>query len=93
MLPKKLLINCVDGPKIVHILHEDRCLDDLPNLAPASLNNTLQIPERLACLGFHTAFDEIAGLGIEAEASGNEHKGWAHDSLTIWPKRLRCIFG
>src|ERR1700755_961705 len=120
MLPKKLLINHVDGSKIVHILHEDlciirsnvsraartnssksikrctlscipspyRCLDDLPNLAPSSLNNTLQILERLACLGFHTALDEIASLGIEAEASGNEHEGWAHDALPIWPKAL-----
>jgi hypothetical protein len=72
-------------------VHPYRCLDDLPNLAPASLNDGFQIPERLACLGFHTALDEIARLGIEAEASGSEHKGWAHDALTIWPKRLRCI--
>lgn len=42
-------------------------------------------------MGFHTALDEIASLGIEAEASGNEHEGWAHDALTIWPKWLRCI--
>jgi len=117
MFPKKLLIDCVDGSKIVHILHEDllgysiirsnvsrtgtnlskseqcpyRCLNDLPNMAPASLNNTLQILECSACLGFHTPLDEIASLRIEAEASGNEHKGWAHDGLTIWPKRLRCI--
>jgi len=117
MLPKKILINCVDGSKIIHVLHEDlystirsnvsrtgpiwasqtkdghtyRRLDDLPNLAPASLNNTLQILERLACLRFHTALDECAGLGIEAEASGDEHKGWAHDGLTIWSNRLGCI--
>jgi hypothetical protein len=67
------------------------CLDDLPNLAPASLNNALQILERLACLGFRTALNEIASLGIETQASRNEHKGRAYDSLTIWPKRLRCI--
>jgi len=93
MLPKKFLINCVDGSKIIHVLHEDRRLDDLPNLAPASLNNALQILERLACLRFHTALDDCAGLGIEAEAPGDEHKGWAHDGLTIWPNRLGCIFG
>jgi hypothetical protein len=111
MLPKNFLINCVDGSKIIHVLHEDldstirsnvsrtgpiwqdtyRRLDDLPNLAPASLNNTLQILERLACLRFHTTLDECAGLGIEAEASGDEHKGWAHDGLTIGPNRLGCI--
>jgi hypothetical protein len=115
MLPKKLLINCVDGPKIIHVLHEDlystirsnvsrtgpfertkdeqtyRCLDDLPNLAPASLDNTLQILERLSRLRFHTALDECAGFGIEAEASRDEHKGRAHDGLTIWPNRLGCI--
>jgi hypothetical protein len=68
-----------------------RCLDYLPDLTPAGLDNTLQIPERLACLGFHTALDEIASLGIEAEASGSEHEGWAHDALTIWPERLRRI--
>lgn len=67
-----------------------RCLDDLPNLAPASLNNTLQVLERLARLCFHTSPDECAGLEIEAEASGDEHKGWAHDGLTIWPNRLGC---
>ena len=71
--------------------HTYRCLDDLPNLAPASLNNTFQILERLACLRFHTALDECAGLGIEAEASGDEHKGRAHDGLTIWPYRLGRI--
>ena len=68
-----------------------RYLNDLPNLTPASLNNALQILERLACLGFHTALNEIASLGVDAKASGNEHKGWAHDALTIWPKWLRCI--
>lgn len=67
-----------------------RCLDDLPNLTPTSLNNTLQVLERLAGLCFHTSPDECAGLGIEAEASGDEHKGWAHDGLTIWPNRLGC---
>jgi hypothetical protein len=71
--------------------HTYRRLDDLPNLAPTSLNNTLQILERLACLRFHTALDEVAGLGIEAEASGDEHKGWAHDGLTIWPHHPGCI--
>ena len=52
-----------------------RCLDYPLNLAPASLNDTLKILKRLARLGFHTALDEIASLGIEAEASGNEHEG------------------
>ena len=66
---------------------------DLPNLAPASLDNTLQILERLACLRFHTTLDECSGLGVEAEASGDEHKGWAHDGLTIWPNRPGCICG
>jgi hypothetical protein len=68
-----------------------RCLDDLPNLAPASLDNTLQVLKRLACLRFHTALNKGASLWIEAEASRNEHKGWAHDGLAIWPNRLRCI--
>ena len=71
--------------------HTYRRLDDLPDLAPASLNNALQIMERLACLRFHTALDECTGLWIEAEAPGDEHKGWANDGLTIWPNRLGCI--
>lgn len=42
-------------------------------------------------MGFHTALDKVASLGIKAEASRNEYKGWAHDSLTIWPQRLGCV--
>ena len=49
-----------------------RSLYYLPNLAPASLNKgykPLHIPERLACLSFHAAPNEIASLVIETEAS------------------------
>jgi hypothetical protein len=73
--------------------HTYRRFDNPPNLAPASLNNGFQILERLACLRLHTALDDCAGLGIEAEASGDKHKRWAHDGLTIWSNRLGCICG
>jgi hypothetical protein len=48
--------------------------------------------ERLACLRFHAALNKCASLRIEAEASRHEHKGWAHDGLTIWPNRRGCIY-
>ena len=53
-------------PQSVGLLY--RRLDDFPDLAPASLNNTFQILERLASLCFDPAIDNSASLGIEAEA-------------------------
>jgi len=68
-----------------------RCLDDFPDLAPASFNNTLQVLERLVSLRFDSAFDKCTSVGIEAEAPRDEHKRWAHNGLAIWPNGLRCI--
>jgi hypothetical protein len=70
-----------------------RCLNDFPDLTPASLNNAFQVLERLASLGFNSAIDNSAGLGIEAEASGNEDKRRTHNSLAIWTNGLGCIYG
>lgn len=68
-----------------------RCLDDFSDLAPTSLNNALQILERLSSLRFDSTIDKCTSLGIEAEASRDEDKRWADDGLAIWPNGLGCI--
>ena len=67
------------------------CLDDFSDLAPTSLNNALQILERLSSLRFDSTIDKCTSLGIEAEASRDEDKRWADDGLAIWPNGLGCI--
>jgi hypothetical protein len=51
------------------------CLDDLPNLAPTGFYNALQVLKCLLCLMFDATLDKCASLGIEAEATRDEHKG------------------
>jgi hypothetical protein len=69
------------------------CLDDLPNLAPTSLNDTLQVLECLACLRFDSAINKCTSLGIEAETSRDKHERGAHNGLAVRPDCLGRICG
>ena len=64
-----------------------RRLDDLPDFAPARLNDFFQVLQCLAHLRLDAAFDKRAGFGIEAEAARHEDERRAHDGLAVRPNR------
>ena len=70
-LGEELSIDLVDSVHVSHVLHEDVDLDGVFHHMVNALDDGLDVLEALLGLGLHTALDQSARCGIDAELSGD----------------------
>ena len=85
--------DAVDGGELLQIRQEQPQPYHLPQMAACSLHHGLQVAKRLMNLRLEAALDQLAGLGIERDLTGQIHRVAGTNRLRIGAQRGRSIGG
>jgi len=92
MVSEEFPIDSVHGREVVHVFNEHQRLNHFPQLAPSSLDDSLEVTQSLLRLRLDTPRHDLYSFRVERDAPRNEKEAPGLECLGVWAYGGRCVF-